>query len=107
VTTFNGVELVFRDGEVVEARAERGEDYLRHPLGIDDGARRLGEVGIGANVGITRHGDDPVRREDGGNRASPARALVSRDRREEPLGAALGPDLRPARRRPSAGRRGA
>jgi aminopeptidase len=49
-----GVELVFRDGEVVEAGAERGEDYLRHALAIDDGARRLGEVGIGTNVGITR-----------------------------------------------------
>jgi aminopeptidase len=49
-----GVELAFRDGEVVEARAERGEDYLRHALAIDEGARRLGEVGIGTNVGITR-----------------------------------------------------
>ena len=49
-----GVELVFREGEVVDARAERGEDYLRHALAIDDGARRLGEVGIGTNVGITR-----------------------------------------------------
>jgi aminopeptidase len=49
-----GVELVFREGEVVEARAERGEDYLHHALAIDDGARRLGEVGIGTNVGITR-----------------------------------------------------
>jgi aminopeptidase len=49
-----GVELVFRDGEVVAASAERGEDYLQHALATDTGARRLGEVGIGTNFGITR-----------------------------------------------------
>lgn len=50
----SGVRLVFRDGEVVEASAEEGEDYLRHALAVDDGARRLGEVGIGTNYGIDR-----------------------------------------------------
>jgi aminopeptidase len=49
-----GVSLTFEDGEVVEASAERGEDYLRHALTTDDGARRLGEVGIGTNFGIQR-----------------------------------------------------
>jgi aminopeptidase len=49
-----GVELEFRDGEVVDARAERGEEYLRRALATDDGARRLGEVGIGTNYGIDR-----------------------------------------------------
>jgi aminopeptidase len=49
-----GVELVFRDGEVVEARAERGEEHLREALATDAGARRLGELGIGTNAGITR-----------------------------------------------------
>jgi aminopeptidase len=49
-----GVELTFRDGEVVEARAERGEDYLRSSLAMDDGARYLGELGIGTNPGIDR-----------------------------------------------------
>src|SRR3954468_12120911 len=48
------VTLVFRDGEVVEAHAERGEAYLRQALGTDDGARRLGELGIGTNGGIDR-----------------------------------------------------
>lgn len=47
-----GVELEFRDGEVVGARAERGDAYLRRALATDDGARRLGEVGIGTNFGI-------------------------------------------------------
>jgi aminopeptidase len=49
-----GVELEFRDGEVLDARAERGEEYLRRALATDDGARRLGEVGIGTNYGIDR-----------------------------------------------------
>jgi aminopeptidase len=49
-----GVTLVFRDGEVVEASAERGEAYLRQALATDDGARRLGELGLGTNYGIDR-----------------------------------------------------
>jgi aminopeptidase len=49
-----GVTLVLRDGEVVEASAERGEAYLRQALGTDDGARRLGELGLGTNYGIDR-----------------------------------------------------
>jgi aminopeptidase len=50
----SGIELVFRAGEVVEARAERGEDVLRSALETDPGARRLGEIGIGTNFGIDR-----------------------------------------------------
>ena len=49
-----GVELEFRDGLVVAAAAERGEDYLQRALATDDGARRLGEIGIGTNFGIDR-----------------------------------------------------
>src|SRR3954466_13584000 len=49
-----GVTLVFREGEVVEAGAERGDSYLRQALDTDAGARRLGEIGIGTNFGIDR-----------------------------------------------------
>jgi aminopeptidase len=49
-----GVRLELRDGEVVSARAERGDDYLQRALAIDDGARRIGELGIGTNYGIDR-----------------------------------------------------
>ncbi|HWF51044.1 MAG TPA: aminopeptidase [Solirubrobacteraceae bacterium] len=49
-----GVELTFRAGEVVAARAERGEPYLLEALAIDPGARFLGELGIGTNRGIDR-----------------------------------------------------
>jgi aminopeptidase len=50
----DGVELTFRDGEVVEARADTGEAYLRAALATDEGAKRLGEIGIGTNFGIDR-----------------------------------------------------
>ena len=49
-----GIELELRAGRVVEARAERGHDYLLATLDTDPGARRLGEVGIGTNTGIDR-----------------------------------------------------
>jgi aminopeptidase len=49
-----GVELTFRAGEVVEARADRGEQYLREAIATDPGARFLGELGIGTNRGIDR-----------------------------------------------------
>ncbi len=52
--TVTGVQLVLRDGGVVDARAERGEAYLQAALQTDAGARRLGELGIGTNVGIDR-----------------------------------------------------
>ena len=49
-----GVDLEFRDGVVVAAAAERGGEYLQRALATDDGARRLGEIGIGTNFGIDR-----------------------------------------------------
>ena len=48
------IELTFRDGEVVAARAQRGEAYLQAALATDAGARYLGELGIGTNAGIDR-----------------------------------------------------
>ena len=49
-----GVELELREGRVVEARADRGHEYLLATLDTDAGARRLGEIGIGTNPGIDR-----------------------------------------------------
>jgi aminopeptidase len=49
-----GVEVTFRAGEVVAARADRGETYLHEALATDAGARFLGELGIGTNPGIDR-----------------------------------------------------
>ena len=50
----SGVRLRFEAGRVVEASAERGEEYLHKLLDTDDGARILGELGIGTNYGIDR-----------------------------------------------------
>ncbi|MGH2856653.1 MAG: aminopeptidase [Solirubrobacteraceae bacterium] len=52
--TVTGVRLEFRDGEVVKASADRGDDYLQAALQTDAGARYLGELGIGTNEGIDR-----------------------------------------------------
>jgi aminopeptidase len=50
----SGVEMTFRAGEVVSARAEVGDEHLQAALATDAGARRLGELGIGTNFGIDR-----------------------------------------------------
>ena len=50
----SGVRLRFEEGRVVEASAEKGEEYLRSMLDADEGARYLGELGIGTNYGIRR-----------------------------------------------------
>jgi len=49
-----GVRLVFENGEVVEHSAEKNEAVLTSLLNTDDGARRLGELGIGMNRDIDR-----------------------------------------------------
>jgi len=50
----SGVKLRFEGGKVVEASAEKGEEYLNAMLDADEGARYLGELGIGTNYGIPR-----------------------------------------------------
>jgi aminopeptidase len=50
-----GVRLVFEGGKVVEATARSGEEHLVRVLDTDEGARRLGELGIGCNPGIQRY----------------------------------------------------
>ncbi|WP_049904479.1 aminopeptidase [Halococcus hamelinensis] len=46
------IHLRFENGEVVEHCAEKNEKLLTSILDTDDGARRLGEVGIGMNRDI-------------------------------------------------------
>ncbi len=53
-----GIRLRFRKGKVVEARAEKNEDFLIAMLNTDRGARYLGELGIGVNYGIKRFSKD-------------------------------------------------
>ncbi len=49
-----GVRLRFESGKVVDASAERGEEFLFNLLDTDEGSRRLGELGFGTNFGIDR-----------------------------------------------------
>jgi aminopeptidase len=49
-----GIRLRFEGGRVVDASAESEEAFLIEQLDRDEGARRLGELGIGCNPGITR-----------------------------------------------------
>jgi aminopeptidase len=48
-----GVRFRFESGKIVDASAEKGEEFLIEMLDTDEGARRLGELGIGTNYGIT------------------------------------------------------
>jgi aminopeptidase len=47
------VRLRFEGGEVVEATARRGEEFLREMIGMDAGARRAGEFAFGLNEAVT------------------------------------------------------
>ena len=51
----SGIRLRFEGGRVVDASAESNEEYLIETLDTDEGARRIGELGIGCNPGITRY----------------------------------------------------
>jgi aminopeptidase len=48
------VRLVFKQGKVVEARADKGQDYLNAMLDSDAGARFVGELAFGTNYSIKR-----------------------------------------------------
>jgi aminopeptidase len=50
----DGVELRFEKGRVVEAKAEKNQDYLESMINMDSGARVLGEFAIGTNENIDR-----------------------------------------------------
>jgi len=50
----HGVKLEFEGGEVVDHSSDSHEELLASILDTDDGARRLGELGIGTNRDINR-----------------------------------------------------
>ncbi len=52
------VVLEFKDGKVIEFSASKNEEYLKAQLNTDDGARYLGEFGIGTNMQIDRFMND-------------------------------------------------
>lgn len=50
----SGMHLVFERGRIVRFSALEGEEQLASIVGTDEGARRLGEVALGMNPGLTR-----------------------------------------------------
>jgi len=46
--------LTFKNGEVVKASSKKGENFLKEILETDEGAKRIGEIAIGTNAGITQ-----------------------------------------------------
>ena len=50
----NDLELRFAGGEVVDCSASHGLEFMREMIGMDEGARRLGEFAFGLNDGIDR-----------------------------------------------------
>ncbi|MBN2383902.1 aminopeptidase [bacterium] len=56
---FNGKQaddlvLKFKRGKVVEAKTRSGQEVIDSILAIDDGARQIGEIGIGTNFRLNR-----------------------------------------------------
>ncbi len=48
------IRLKFEAGNVIDASAAKNEVFLIENLDSDEGARRLGEIAVGTNFGITR-----------------------------------------------------
>jgi aminopeptidase len=51
----NDIKLWFKKGVVVKATASKGEQFLRTMLGMDPGAKRIGEFAFGTNYGVKRY----------------------------------------------------
>jgi aminopeptidase len=52
------IELKFENGKVVKETANKNQELLTSTLNTDEGARHLGEWGIGTNYGITKFTKD-------------------------------------------------
>jgi aminopeptidase len=51
-TLVEGIQLTLKDGRIVKATADRGEDFLNSMLNMDPGAQYIGECAFGLNYGI-------------------------------------------------------
>src|SRR5690625_4324103 len=45
-TIIDNFSMTFKEGKVVDFKAEHGEEALRHLLDIDEGAKRIGEIAL-------------------------------------------------------------
>jgi len=48
------IELKFENGQVIEAKASKNEDFLKEMLTVDENSSYVGELGIGCNPRITK-----------------------------------------------------
>ncbi len=48
------IELIFKDGKVVESKASKNQDFLKEILSTDKNSSYVGEFGIGCNPKITQ-----------------------------------------------------
>ena len=48
----NGVHLWIKDGLIIKAEAEKGEEFLHAMINMDDGSHGIGEIAIGTNEEI-------------------------------------------------------
>src|SRR4051794_37973453 len=92
----NDVRLRFHEGEVVEATASSGEDFLQEMVALDEGARRVGELAFGLNEAVrvfTRNilFDEKI----GGAKAPPPRPPLPQGGRADPPGPPQGQDFGP------------
>ena len=102
----SGVHLKFEAGRVVDASAERGEEFLIAQLDTDEGARTLGELGIGTNYGIDRGTREVLLDEKiGGTDPHGGRPGLPRVRRHQRVRRPHRPRLRPPPRRQARSRR--
>ena len=102
----SGVRLRFEAGKVVDASAERGEEFLIKLLDTDEGARRLGELGIGTNYAIDRGTREVLLDEKiGGTVHMAVGSQLPGVRRRQRVRRPHRPGLRPAPRRQARSRR--
>ena len=51
----DNIQLWFKKGKVVKAKASKGEKYLKSMLDMDKGSRKIGEFSFGTNYGIKEY----------------------------------------------------
>ena len=50
----NNITITVKDGKVVEAHAQKNEEFLQKMLNLDEGASFIGEIAIGTNPKVTK-----------------------------------------------------
>ncbi|MEM1844866.1 MAG: aminopeptidase, partial [Ignisphaera sp.] len=49
-----GIRLRFRNGNVIDAYAMKGDEFLKKILEVDEGVKKIGELAFGLNYNINR-----------------------------------------------------